>query len=92
MAQPTMTVFVSHRCGACHAYVPVLRQVGRPFRGRVRLHIVEITERDGVKLANAARIKATPTTIVTSASGKTYRRVGALPPDQITMLLQAAVR
>jgi hypothetical protein len=93
MTPPTMLVFVMDGCGACHSYVPMLRQVGRPYSQRVRLQIIEITNSDaGKKAGNEYKIKATPTTIVQSASGKTYRRVGALPPDQISGLLAAAVR
>ncbi len=88
-----MLVFVMDGCGACHAYVPLLRQVGRPYSRRVRLQIIEITNSpEGQKAGNEYKIKATPTTIVQSASGKTYRRVGALPPNQISDLLQAAVQ
>jgi thiol-disulfide isomerase/thioredoxin len=89
--RPTVTVFVARGCGACHAFVPVLRRMARHYP-QVQVHIVEISGGRGATYAQHERIRGTPTTIVHTARGTTVRRVGALPANDIQRLFETAVR
>jgi hypothetical protein len=88
---PTVTVFIARGCGACTLYKPGFMQAAAPFRRQVRVRVIETTTAEGAQLAARAGIRATPTTIVQTRRGTTFRRVGALDAAGVRKLFEAAV-
>lgn len=88
---PSVTVFVARGCGACTVYKAAFMPVARAYARRVRIFVIETTTRQGAQAATRARISATPTTIVQTRRGTTYRRVGALDAAGVRRLFESAI-
>lgn len=80
-------VFVMKGCGACHEYMPRFKRLAAPYHARgLPVGVFDVTTPKGARLANAYKVKATPTTVAV-AGDNTHVRVGAVDDRAIAGLL-----
>jgi glutaredoxin len=79
-------VFVMTGCPACHEYIPRIKRVAGRLGVPLAIHDITKNPRSAA-LANAQKVKATPTTFVQSGNGRSKHKVGAISDADIEKLL-----
>lgn len=94
MSRPAVFVFAQHGCPACENYVPRFQQLaaGAPFVTNVYDLASDDRANDFANKIIPGGVKAVPTTVVMTQSGKLRTHTGALGNADIRRLLSEALR
>lgn len=78
--QPVLVDFWSPGCGACLIMVPIIEEMAKKFKGRVKIGKLNIAE--NLETAKVYKIPGVPTFIIFK-NGKPIEKAVGLRPEQI---------
>ncbi len=89
MQGPAVVLFIQAGCPACHEFLPRFKRVAEPYRQcGVKVYAPDLAKDSrAAEMADKYKIKATPTMLVFSKSGRATKIEGAVDDSRIETAL-----
>lgn len=84
---PVLTDFWAEWCGPCKMMHPVLKELARDWKGRIK--VIKVDTEKKPELAGRFRISAIPTLILFKGGREVHRVSGAMPLAQLKRELES---
>lgn len=87
--QPVLVDFWAPWCGPCRQVSPMVEQLGRAYKGRLR--VVKVNVDDNPKLSRQYQVSSIPTLMIFDGGQPVERAVGARPRPEIEAMIKRAL-
>jgi thioredoxin len=86
---PVLVDFWAEWCGPCHAVAPVIEQIAREYKGRLRVVKVNIDQKPQV--AQQFQVQSIPTIMLFHRGAALMRELGAQPYGSLKQRIDSAM-
>lgn len=87
--QPVLVDFWAPWCGPCRQVSPVVEQLGKAYKGKLR--VVKVNVDDNPKLSRQYKVQSIPTLMIFEGGNMVERAVGAQPKPNIEAMITRVI-